>query len=276
MDEEVKKRQQLIWRILENHETPIGLWVDRLVIVLIGLDLLIYVLETDSEFEAEYGDTFFWFDAFSVTIFTLEFLLRLYACPAVTKFASQHGRIRYLLTPYALMDFLAILPFFLHGIADIRFLRILRLLRIYRRFHYARAFDDLKRTLREKLLEIVKSLIVMVCLLFVVSSMMYYAERHENPEAFGSILRVMSWAVSTPFTAGFGGATPTSFLGQLLGSLVALLGIGVFAVPAGIIASAYFETRRNLPESTLSVKESKEEPKENEETKPATSSPKSP
>ena len=91
-------------------------------IVLIGLDLLIYVLETDSEFEAEYGDTFFWFDAFSVTIFTLEFLLRLYACPAVTKFASQHGRIRYLLTPYALMDFLAILPFFLHGIADIRFL----------------------------------------------------------------------------------------------------------------------------------------------------------
>ena len=75
-------------------------------------DLLIYVLETDSELEAEYGDTFFWFDAFSVTIFTLEFLLRLYACPAVTKFASQHGRIRYLLTPYALMDFLAILPFF--------------------------------------------------------------------------------------------------------------------------------------------------------------------
>ena len=276
MDEEVKKRQQLIWRILENHETPVGKWVDRLVIVLIGLDLLIYVLETDSEFEAEYGDTFFWFDAFSVTIFTLEFLLRLYACPAVTKFASQHGRIRYLLTPYALMDFLAILPFFLHGIADIRFLRILRLLRIYRRFHYARAFDDLKRTLREKLLEIVKSLIVMICLLFVVSSMMYYAERHENPKAFGSILRVMSWAVSTPFTAGFGGATPTSFLGQLLGSLVALLGIGVFAVPSGIIASAYFETRRNLPESTLSVKESKEEPKENEETKPATSFPKSP
>ena len=272
MDEKLKKRQQLIWRILENHETPVGVWVDRLVIVLIGLDLLIYVLETDSEFEAEYGDTFFWFDAFSVTIFTLEFLLRLYACPAVTKFASQHGRIRYLLTPYALMDFLAILPFFLHGIADIRFLRILRLLRIYRRFHYARAFDDLKRTLREKLLEIAKSLFVMICLLFVISSMMYYAERHENPEAFGSILRVMSWAISTPFTAGFGGATPTSLLGQLLGSLVALLGIGVFAVPSGIIASAYFETRRTSSENSLSTDEFKEVPDDMKRTETPTSS----
>ena len=77
MNEEAASRQQLIWRILENHETPVEIWVDRLVIVLIRLDLLIYVLETDSEFEAEYGDTFFWFDAFSVTIFTLEFLLRL-------------------------------------------------------------------------------------------------------------------------------------------------------------------------------------------------------
>jgi voltage-gated potassium channel len=236
------------------------------VIILIGLDLLIYVLETDSEFEAEYGDTFFWFDAFSLTICTLEFLLRLYACPAITKFASKHGLIRCLLTPYALMDFLAILPFFLHGFADIRFLRILRLLRIYRRFHYARALDDLKRTLREKTLEILKSLIVMVCLLFVVSSMMYYAERNENPEAFGSILRIMSWAVSTPFTAGFGGAAPTSFLGQLLGSLVALLGIGVFAVPFGIVASAYFETRRNSPEPACSKEELMEE------TKPSASS----
>ncbi len=271
MNEEATSRQQLIWRILENRETPVGMWVDRLVIVLIGLDLMIYVLETDSEFEAEYGDTFFWFDAFSVTIFTLEFLLRLYACPAVANFASQHGRIRYLLTPYALMDFLAILPFFLHGFADIRFLRILRLLRIYRRFHYARAFDDLQRTLRKKSLDILKSLVVMVCLLFVVSSMMYYAERNENPEAFGSILRVMSWAVSTPFTAGFGGATPTSLLGQLLGSLVALLGIGVFAVPSGIVASAYFETIRNSPEPTLDSEESMEEPNEKEGIQPSRS-----
>ena len=76
----------------------------------------------------------------------------------------------------------------------------------------------------------------------------------------------MSWAVSTPFTAGFGGATPTSFLGQLLGSLVALLGIGVFAVPSGIVASAYFETRRNLPEPACNKEELMEE------TKPSASS----
>jgi voltage-gated potassium channel len=272
MNEEATSHQQLIWRILENHETPVGIWVDRLVIILIGLDLIIYVLETDSEFEAEYGDTFFWFDAFSVTIFTLEFVLRIYACPAVNKFASQYGRIRYLLTPYALMDFLAILPFFLHSFADIRFLRILRLLRIYRRFHYARAFDDLKSTLQEKSLEILKSLIVMICLLFVVSSMMYYAERNENPEAFGSILRVMSWAISTPFTAGFGGASPTSLLGQMLGSLVALLGIGVFAIPSGIVASAYLETRRNSPDQTLSTDESAEQQYKRERMHPSDSS----
>ena len=113
----------------------------------------------------------------------------------------------------------------------------------------------------------------MVCLLFVVSSMMYYAERNENPEAFGSIFRVMSWAVSTPFTAGFGGVTPTSLLGQLLGSLVALLGIGIFAVPSGIVASAYFETRRNSPEPILGPEELIEKPNKKEGTETSTSSP---
>ena len=101
---------------------------------------------------------------------------------------------------------------------------------------------------------------------------MYYAERHENPEAFGSILRVMSWAISTPFTAGFGGATPTSLLGQLLGSLVALLGIGVFAVPSGIIASAYFETRRTSSETSLSADEFKEVSDDMKRTETPTSS----
>ena len=101
---------------------------------------------------------------------------------------------------------------------------------------------------------------------------MYYAERHENPEAFGSILRVMSWAISTPFTAGFGGATPTSLLGQLLGSLVALLGIGVFAVPSGIIASAYFETRRTSSENSLSTDEFKEVPDDMKRTETPTGS----
>ena len=103
--------------------------MDRLVIVLIGLNLVIYVLETDSEFEAEYSTTF------SVNVFTLEFMFRLYACPTMTKFDNQFGRIHYLLTPYALMDFLTMPPFLLDSIPPIRFLRILRLLPICLRFH---------------------------------------------------------------------------------------------------------------------------------------------
>ena len=94
---------------------------------------------------------------------------------------------------------------------------------------------------------------------------MYYAERHENPEAFGSILRVMSWAISTPFTAGFGGATPTSLLGQLLGSLVALW-YGVFKVLWNH-CFCILETRRTHLK-LLSTDEFKEVPDDMKRTEP--------
>lgn len=144
-----------------------------------------------------------------------------------------------------MIDLFAILPFYLpvFGI-DLRFVRALRLMRLLRLLklgRYSESIRTLGRVITYKKEQLISTLIALLIMLTVASSLMYYAEHEAQPEAFSSIPSAMWWGVATLTTVGYGDVYPVTALGRFLGTLVAMLGIGIFALPAGIIASGFEE-----------------------------------
>ena len=253
--------QQKIWEIVEMHETQEAYWFDKFIITLISLNLVAFVLETDPYLAAKFGHWFNAFDAISIGIFTVELAARLYACPTEQRFSGKFGRIRYLFSLHGLVDLLAILPFYLQLIFsffafDARFLRILRVLRFLKGFHYSRSLQRLTQIFSGKSEELLSSLIVMLSLLFVTSTLMYYAEHEAQPDKFGSIIESMWWAVATLTTVGYGDVTPITSLGRFLGAASAIIGIGLFAIPTGILAAGFAEPNDSMESEEIEKKPS--------------------
>jgi voltage-gated potassium channel len=219
---------------------------DLFLLGLIFLNLVALTLETvDSLFE----QYFFWFRAFeifSVSVFTIEYLLRVWSC--TVKLPYRHpvwGRLKFIFTPLALIDLLAILPFYLPLLSpQWRVGRALRLFRLFRVLKLNRYTDSLKilgRVFRLRQEELLLSLFVLSILLAIASSLIYFAEHSAQPEAFSSIPEAMWWGTITLTTVGYGDVYPITLLGRILGAILAILGIGLFALPAGILASGFSE-----------------------------------
>ena len=250
---------QRIWAIVEMHESQEAYWFDKFIVTLISLNLIAFVLETDPDLAAEFGSWFRTFDSISLCIFTVELAARLYACPSEQRFSGRFGRLRYLFSLHGMVDLLAILPFYLQLIFsffafDARFLRILRILRFLKGFHYSRSLQRLTQIFAGKSEELLSSLIVMLSLLFVTSTLMYYAEHEAQPDKFGSIVESMWWAVATLTTVGYGDVTPITTLGRFLGAASAIIGIGLFAIPTGILAAGFAESHEPLESSKIQEK----------------------
>ena len=149
----------------------------------------------------------------------------------------------------ALVDLLAVLPFYLPLLLpfDLRVLRILRLFRIFRLAKIGRYSESMKvltKVMQNKREELLISLSTTAIMLVLISSLMYYVERDIQPEAFSSIPATMWWGIATMTTVGYGDVYPLTAVGRILGATVCLLGIGVFALPAGIIASGLSDAMR--------------------------------
>ncbi len=218
-------------------------------------------METDPDLAAEFGHWFRTFDAISIGIFTVELAARLYACPSEQRFSGKFGRLRYLFSLHGLVDLLAILPFYLQLIFsffafEARFLRILRVLRFLKGFHYSRSLQRLTKIFAGKSEELLSSLIVMLSLLFFTSTLMYYAEHEAQPDKFGSIVESIWWAVATLTTVGYGDVTPITTLGRFLGATSAIIGIGLFAIPTGILAAGFAESHEPVESTKTSEKTS--------------------
>lgn len=219
---------------------------DFFLLGLIFLNLIAVALETvDSLFE-EYFIWFRGFEIFSVVVFTIEYLLRVWSCTIKSEYRHPFwGRLRFIVTPLALIDLLAIIPFYLPLLSpQFRVGRALRLLRLFRVLKLHRYTDSLKilgRVLRLKQEELILSLFVLSILLAVASSLIYFAEHQAQPEAFSSIPEAMWWGTITLTTVGYGDVYPVTLLGRILGGSLAILGIGLFALPAGILASGFSE-----------------------------------
>ena len=224
--------------------------VDVFLVVLITAAVLAVILETVASLAQEYAEAFWYFEIFSVIIFTVEYLARLWTCIDRTDEPYSHpitGRLRYIFSPMALIDLVAILPFYLAFFVtlDLRFVRVFRLLRLLKLTRYSAALTLVGSVFYTERRPLGAAGIVMAVLLVFASSFVYLAERSAQPEAFGSIPAAMWWGMATLTTVGYGDVTPITPLGKFLGAIVTILGVGMFAMPAGILASGFAQALRS-------------------------------
>ncbi len=194
--------------------------------------------------DQQYPRFFMTLEWFSVGVFTVEYLLRLFSITADSRYAHPlWGRIRYALTPMALVDLASILPTYFQasGFIAARALRLVRIFRIFKLGHYSAAVRSLNRALVTKRAELAVTVFVIGILLVLVSTGMYYAENAEQPDKFSSIPATMWWGIVTLTTVGYGDISPITPIGKLLGGVVSIFGIGIVALPAGILGSAFIQ-----------------------------------
>ncbi|MFC4348355.1 ion transporter [Kordiimonas lipolytica] len=213
-------------------------------IVLILLNVAAVALETVDSLWQAYGPIFQAFDALSIGIFTVEYLARVWASAEREAVPGDRGwerRVRYIFSPLALIDLIAIIPFYFGHLTglDLRVLRIFRLLRLLKLVRYSPALSSLARVIYAERQALLAAMVIMVGLEVFASTLMYLAEHEAQPEAFGSIPAALWWALATFTTVGYGDAVPITDLGKVIGGVVMMMGFIFYAVPIGIIASGF-------------------------------------
>lgn len=222
--------------------------VNYAILALILLNLLVLVLESVASLAAAYGRWFNAVEYFSVAVFSVEYLARLWSCTEEKRFRHPlWGRLRYALTPMALIDLLAILPFYLSLAAVnatvLRLFRLFRLLRMLKLVRYSKALATFGHVLWRKRADLLLMFFFLATLVLIAATLLYYAEREAQPAVFSSIPAAMWWAVATFSTVGYGDIYPVTALGKLMASLFAMIGIALFALPAGVLSAAFSEER---------------------------------
>ncbi|MBC8754070.1 ion transporter [Kordia sp. YSTF-M3] len=235
------------YEILEKG-TPDDKWshrVDVFIISLILLNILAVVLESVLAIRENYQQVFNYFEIFSVIIFSIEYLFRIWSITENKKYQNPiSGRLRYLFSFYSLIDLVAILPAYIPFFIGldtrvVRGIRILRLFRILKLSRYNKAFSHLKQVIQSTKEQLAISLFAVLMLLVISSTLMYYVENEAQPEAFSSIPATMWWGVATLTTVGYGDVYPITETGKLMAGVIAILGVGLFALPAGILANGF-------------------------------------
>lgn len=217
--------------------------IDWGLITLVLLNTAAVVLESVRSLDARHHPLFVGIELASVYVFTIEYALRVWSCIEDRRYQQPwKGRLRFTLSPMALVDLLAILPFYFSlGLLDLRFLRLVRLIRLLKIARYVRALHVISHVVRRKRAELVVALGVIGMMLLLVSSLMYTIESEAQPDKFGSIPDTMWWGVATLTTVGYGDVFPITPAGKVLSSVIAVLGLGLFAIPTGILASGFSE-----------------------------------
>ena len=238
------KRRTYILLDGTHTEDRLSFGTNLFIMGLIVLNVATYIAGTVSWVDARFGWHIFAFDVFCVTVFTIEYVLRVWSCTVDDRYAEPiRGRLQFMISPYALIDLFAILPFYLpvvigeHGAA--RMLRVFRLFRLLKITRYSRSTSLITDVFRRKSRELAITALVMSIWLVFVSTLMYYVEHSAQPEVFSSIPASIYWGIITLTTVGYGDVVPVTSVGRALGSLIALLGIAIFALPAGIFASGF-------------------------------------
>ena len=220
--------------------------VDIFIIALIALNIMAMVLDSVGSIHAAASGFFHVFEIVSIIIFSVEYILRIWSCAISPKWTGAVcGRLSYAATPLALIDLLAVLPFYLPFLGfDLRFIRAVRLFRIFRiakMGRYSSSIQLFVRVLHAKKEALASSLFLLCILLLVSSSMLYYAERDAQPDAFSSIPAAMWWGVATLTTVGYGDVYPVTPVGRVLGAATAIIGIAMFALPTAILGAGFVE-----------------------------------
>lgn len=229
-------------------KTTRGLSKTNSVIVwLIVLSILLGVVETEKDLTDQFDAAFRMAHAGFFMVFGAEYVARIYAAPANPRYPSSLG---YAMTFASLLDALVLVSFLLplFGLETtlLRMFRAARLVRLARLGRYSLALQMIGAAISQRRYELGVSVIVAFGLMLLSSSALYLAERHVQPEEFGSIPRAMWWSVATLTTVGYGDIVPMTLLGRIAAAVTALTGIGLIALPTGILAGAFGEALQNI------------------------------
>ena len=224
-------------------------YVDMILFILIVLNIAAVCLESVKHIGNEYKVAFNAFEVFSVVIFSIEYVLRVWSAPARNDLGNSTNiikRMKYIFSFTGLIDFLAIipsiLPYFFGGL-DLRWLRVLRLLRLLKISNYSSALEDFFSAIKADWRSFSAALYLMVIALFLSSALMYIAEHDSQPEKFSSIPETMWWGLITLTTVGYGDVSPVTPLGKIIGAFTAIMGVCTVALLTGIVASAFANQR---------------------------------
>ena len=217
--------------------------VDMGITLLVLASIVAIILESVHSIGERYRTEFHAFEVFSIAIFTVEYLLRVWCVPAgKAHMSSAQARWHYVTSFHGLIDLCATLPFYLHAIfpeLDMRFMRAVRMLRFLKLSHYNTALEDLFRAIRDEHESFISALYILGIAILMTSCLAYYAEHDVQPDKFGSIPDAMWWSVVTLTTVGYGDAAPITAIGKVIGMATALMGVCTVALLTGIVASSF-------------------------------------
>lgn len=218
---------------------------DRCIMGLIALSILSIILESFSELDARYHSVFQLFETVTVAVFTLEYLLRIWTADLLYP-GAKHPRLKYIVSFMAIIDLLAILPFYLPFVsADLRFLRMMRLLRLFRLlrvFKLGRYFEALQvivKVIKTSGPQLIMSVAICFFVLLFSAIIMYTFENPVQPDKFPNVVSSLWWAMCALTTVGYGDVYPVTHIGRLFASVISLVGIGIIAIPTGIVAAGF-------------------------------------
>lgn len=224
-------------KTIESTDTLAGRVFDFFIQSLIIFSLVSFSIETLPSISVGLRQFLWWGEVISVAVFTLEYVARVVV-------ADQ--KLRFVVSFYGLVDLMAILPFYVASGVDLRAVRIFRLLRLFRVVkivRYSRAIQRYRMAFRLIREELFLFFTVTVMLLFFSAVGIYYFENEAQPEAFASVFHSLWWAVTTLTTVGYGDVYPVTLGGRLFTFVILMIGLGVVAVPTGLLASALSQTR---------------------------------
>ena len=239
--------KQRIYHLVEkgSHGSKINTIFDYGIMILILLNVTAIILESIPEIGQPNRYIFHAFEIFSVIIFSIEYLMRLIVADLLYPSSSKLKSIlKFIFSFYGLIDLLAIIPFYLPFITkvDFRFIRILRLMRFFRLLkinRYSNSISLIWSVIKEKRSELAITGFVSFLILLIASFLIYHVEGDAQPDKFQNILSGFWWAVATLTTVGYGDIYPVTGIGKVIGGVIAILGIGIVALPTGIIGSGF-------------------------------------
>lgn len=244
----MKKVKQRIFEIIQVADCNdiVSKIFDLSIIVLIIINVVLVILDTFTlpEWVKQVSHDL---EIFSITIFTIEYILRIWTADLLyPQYGKIKSRIKYIFSFMALIDLFAILPFYLPLLIpiDLRVLRILRMVRLLRIFKVNRYTDALSvvvSVLKNKANQLISSMLIVALLMIMSSVIMYNVENPAQPEVFTNAFSGLWWAIATFTTVGYGDIYPITTFGKFLSAIIALLGIGLVAVPTGIISAGFME-----------------------------------